>query len=165
MNRQYSIKHYLQIIEKIKTELPDYSITTDLIVGYPGETESDFEDTLKYVKLIEFDDAFMYSYSPREGTPAYKEKEYLSNDEKIARLNRLIHIQKNISKNKLSARIDSTAKMIVEKISKKSKYEVMGKTFLNHPVVLPGSKDDIGKNLLIKINSLKGTTLQGIRIV
>ncbi len=165
MNRQYNMKHYMKIIEKIDKELRNYSITTDLIVGFPGESEEDYSETLKYVKDIRFDDAYMYAYSPRENTPAFELEDSITRNEKIERLNKLIGIQKKISQKKLRARIDKTESMIVERISKKSDSQVMGKTFLNHPVVLPGSDQDIGKNIIIKIKSLKGATLQGIRIV
>jgi tRNA-2-methylthio-N6-dimethylallyladenosine synthase len=152
------------LVEMIDRELDEYGLTTDLIVGYPGETEEDYNKTLKYVTLIEFDDAFMYAYSPREGTPAFKEKELLTREEKIERLNRLIALQRTISKKKLEGRINAIEKMIVERISRKSEHEVMGKTFLNHPAVLPGSAADIGKTFEIEVKGVRGSTLQGERI-
>lgn len=164
MNRKYDMKHYMYLVEMINKELDRCGITTDLIVGYPGETEEDYGETLKYVESIKFDDAFMYAYSPREGTPAFREKETLTPEEKTGRLNRLIALQRKISRKKLEDQIDSTEKMIVEKISKKSENEVMGKTFLNHPAVLPGSASDIGKTFEIQIKAVRGATLQGERI-
>ncbi|MFC1669150.1 tRNA (N6-isopentenyl adenosine(37)-C2)-methylthiotransferase MiaB [Spirochaetota bacterium] len=164
MNRKYTVKHYMDIIEKIDLALDSYSISTDLIVGFPGEENDDFSETLKTVEAIRFDDAFMYAYSPRSGTPAFKLEESLSRDEKIGRLNRLINLQRSISREKLKARIDHVEKTIIERISKRSSSEVMGRTFLNHPVIIPGSKKDIGKQIMIKINNVKGSTLQGTRI-
>ncbi len=164
MNRSYDMNHYMGLVEMIQKELGDYGLTTDLIVGYPGETEDDYNETLKFVELIRFDDAYMYAYSPREGTPAFGIEETLTRDEKIGRLNRLITLQREISRKKLEGRIDSVERMIVERISRKSHREVMGKTFLNHPAVLPGSAEDIGKLYEIKIRGIRGSTLQGERI-
>ncbi|MCP4136748.1 MAG: tRNA (N6-isopentenyl adenosine(37)-C2)-methylthiotransferase MiaB [bacterium] len=164
MNRKYNREQYYTIFESIDKKLDDYSLTTDLIVGFPGESEQDYEDTLTAVRHTRFDDAFMYAYSPREGTPAFKLQETLSRDEKIARLNNLISIQRAISKEKLEARIGNTEEVIIEKVSKKSSAEVMGKTFFNHPVVLAGSKLDIGKKIPITITGINGATLTAKRI-
>jgi tRNA-2-methylthio-N6-dimethylallyladenosine synthase len=163
MNRKYSIEHYLNIVEKINSELDSYSLSTDIIVGFPGETEKDFEATLNAVRQVRFDDAFMYAYSPREGTAAYKLKETLSRDMKIGRLNTLIVLQKGISREKLLTRINANEEMIAERISKRSGKEIMGKTLLNHPVITPGLPEDIGKKIQIKITELKGNTLYGTR--
>ncbi|MBP9042532.1 MAG: tRNA (N6-isopentenyl adenosine(37)-C2)-methylthiotransferase MiaB [Spirochaetes bacterium] len=164
MNRKYSIKDYFKIIETINKNLRDFSISTDLIVGFPGETEEDYKNTLDAVMKIRFDEAFMYAYSPREGTPASMLKETLSREEKIERLKKLISIQRNISLEKLKARINKIEYVIGEKISKKSSQEITGKTFLNHPVVFKGSYDDIGKVISVNILSVKGTTLVGEKI-
>ncbi len=96
MNRKYNYDHYYRIVEKMDSILHVYSITTDLIVGFPGETEKNFEETLDAVREIKFDDAFTYAYSAREGTPAYKLNEELARNEKISRLNKLIEIQRAI---------------------------------------------------------------------
>jgi len=161
MNRKYTMEHYMSIVENISRELDEYSITTDLIVGFPGESDEDYMMTLDAVKKIRFDDAFMYAYSPREGTPAFKLEESLDRDEKVERLNRLIGIQRAISLEKLESRIGHIDTVIPEKISKRSQSEIMGKSFLNHPVVLPGSSDDIGKEIRVKIQGVRGSTLQG----
>lgn len=164
MNRQYTIEHYLNIIEKINTILDRYSVSTDLIVGFPGETVSDFNATLDMVKKIKFDDAFTYAYSPREGTAAYTMEETISGQEKTDRLKTLIEVQREISRHKLLSILDSNEEMIVERISKKSDKEVMGKTFLNHPVVISGRASDIGKKIKVRVTKLKGSTLYGKRI-
>jgi len=164
MHRKYNLSHYYNIVELINKHLANYSITTDIMVGFPGETENDFIDTLEAVNNIRFDDAFMYVYSPRKETPAYDLTEKLNQTEKIARLKKLIKIQREISIKKMESRVNRIEDTIIERISKKSMEKVMGKTFLNHPVVIPGSNKDIGKKLLIKIESIKGSTLQGIKI-
>jgi tRNA-2-methylthio-N6-dimethylallyladenosine synthase len=164
MNRQYTSLDYYKIVEHIDLKLESYSISTDLIVGFPGETREDFELTLKAVKDINFDEAFMYAYSPREGTPAFKLPETLSKQEKSERLQELIRRQRSISKDKLKSRVNHIEEIIVEGLSKKSENEVMGKTFMNHPVVLPGGPDDAGKKIRIMIKGIKGQTLYGERI-
>ncbi|HMB19762.1 MAG TPA: tRNA (N6-isopentenyl adenosine(37)-C2)-methylthiotransferase MiaB [Spirochaetota bacterium] len=164
MNRHYTMAHYMKIVETAERELDYHSMSTDLIVGYPGETGEDYRKTLDAVKTIRYDDAFTYAYSPREGTAAYSEVETITNEEKMKRLGGLIQVQRAISAEKLRSRINSREDLIVEKISKKSPNEVMGKTFLNHPVVMPGSSDDIGKKLRVTITGIKGSTLYGKRI-
>ena len=163
MNRHYTMEHYLKIVDDMRRILDDHSISTDLIVGFPGETDGEYRATLDAVRNIRFDEAFMYAYSPRLGTKAAALEESLTRDEKLARLNGLIALQREISREKLRARIDRTERALVESISKKSAREVMGRTFLNHTVVLPGAADDIGRLVSVKITGLKGATLHGAR--
>ncbi|HOD15049.1 MAG TPA: tRNA (N6-isopentenyl adenosine(37)-C2)-methylthiotransferase MiaB [Spirochaetota bacterium] len=164
MNRRYTRADYLKIVERISARLGTYSLSTDLIVGFPGETEKEFMDTLSAVETIRFDDAYNYAYSPRTGTPACALREELSRDEKIDRLQRLITLQRGISRQRLSERISSVEESIIERYSKKSGDSVMGRTYLNHVVITKGSSDDFGKRLQIRIDSVQGTTLQGTRI-
>jgi len=164
MNRKYTLDRYLSIVALIDSGLEDYSITTDLIVGFPGEEESDFAATMEAVRRVRFDDAFMYAYSPREGTPSADLRELLTREEKIARLNELISVQRAISREKLEARINRIEELIPERISRHSGNEIMGKTFLNHPAVFPGDNEDIGRYTRIKILGINGSTLQGMKI-
>ncbi len=164
MNRGYTISDYLAIIGKIRSVLDRSSISTDLIVGFPGESEDEFKDTLRAVETIRFDDAFTYAYSSRRGTPAASLAESLTREEKNARLEKLIAFQRGISKQKLKERIDSVEEAIIERFSKKSPDRVMGKTYLNHVVITAGTRDDIGKRIKIKISGVLGSTLQGTRI-
>jgi tRNA-2-methylthio-N6-dimethylallyladenosine synthase len=164
MNRKYTMKRYYEIADEIGRLLSAHSISTDLIVGFPGETADEFSETLSAVEKIRFDEAYTYAYSPREGTTAGSMPEIITRDEKIARLGELISVQREISRQKLSARINHTDEMIVERISRKSGKEVMGKTFLNHPAVLQGNADDIGKKIRIQILALRGSTLYGEKI-
>lgn len=164
MNRGYSMEDYLDIVERIDGELDNYSISTDFIVGFPGETEDDFEATLRAVDIVRFDEAFTYVYSPRKDTPAYSIKETLSRAMKLDRLNTLIAKQREISCERLSERLNCIEEMIVERLSKRSEYEVMGKTSFNHPVVIPGSAEDVGRVIKIRVSSLRGATLYGERL-
>ena len=163
MNRGYLMKDYRGIIDVIAAELDDFSLSTDLIVGFPGETGDEYRETLHAVETLQFDEAYTYAYSPRSGTAAFDLPETITPDEKRDRLAELIEVQRNISRTKLEGRIDRTEEMIIEAISKKSSRDVVGKTFLNHPVVLPGVPEDIGKIIRVRITGLKGATLYGER--
>ncbi|HOP30105.1 MAG TPA: tRNA (N6-isopentenyl adenosine(37)-C2)-methylthiotransferase MiaB [Spirochaetota bacterium] len=165
MNRKYTLSDYYRIIETLNKKLDNFSVSTDLIVGFPGETEEDFRNTLKAVTDIRYDEAFMYAYSPREGTPAFSIKEELTRSEKIERLNELITLQRKISLEKLKTRINRIETVIAEKLSRKSSDEVSGKTFLNHPVVFTGSRADIGKETRVEIIEVSGSTLIGKKIL
>ncbi len=164
MNRRYTLAHYLGVVENIHSELEDCSLSTDLIVGFPGETAADYALTLKAVRDIRFDEAFMYAYSPREGTPAYRMEESISREEKGERLQELIALQRSISLEKLRSRLNRTERLMVEGRSKKSAHEVMGKTFLNHPAVTPGGPEDVGRTVNITVKEVRGSTLYGERI-
>ena len=164
MNRQYTMNHYFGIVEALEQNLDNFSLSTDLIVGFPGETEEHYRETLSAVEQIRFDDAFMYAYSPRSGTPAALLEESLTREEKIARLNGLISLQRKISVEKLEARIDKIERMIPEKLSRHSSREIMGRTFLNHPVVVPGTADDTGKVISVQVTGINGSTLQAEKI-
>lgn len=164
MNRSYSFSHYMKLVEEIERRLDIYALSTDLIVGFAGESIPDYEETLRAVENIRFDEAYMYAYSPREGTPAFALKELISREEKIDRLNRLIDLQRRISQEKLAARINCIEEMIPEKISRRSDGKLIGRTFLNHPVVTTGESGDIGRRLKIKVESISGSTLQGTKI-
>lgn len=164
MNRQYTMAHYYSIIEKIDRIIPDYAISTDLITGFPGETAEDFNETLKAIQKIKFDEAFMFSYSPRMGTPSYSIKETITEKEKASRLHELISVQREISLEKLRKRVNNNERVIAEKVSKKSGSEVAGKTFLNHPVVFSGDINDIGRETVVEISEVRGSTLFGRKI-
>ncbi len=164
MNRGYTMKRYGDIVGVLHRHLDSFSLSTDLIVGFPGESRDEFQQTLAAVESIRFDDAFMYAYSPRPGTVSEELAGACPAAEKKERLMELIARQRAISAEKLLQRVDSVESAIIERISKKSERSVMGKTFLNHPIVIPGSSEDIGKRVSVKVRAVSGSTLQGIRI-
>ncbi|HPS59447.1 MAG TPA: tRNA (N6-isopentenyl adenosine(37)-C2)-methylthiotransferase MiaB [Spirochaetota bacterium] len=164
MNRKYTMTRYHEIIDAMHRIIGDFAISTDLIVGFPGETVEEFHATLDAVRRVRFDSAFMYAYSPREGTPSFSLREDITHEEKIARLNELIYMQREISLEKLKARINKTEKAIADKVSKKSGNELSGRTVLNHFVVFNGEKNDIGKESLIRILDVRGSTLVAEKI-
>jgi len=163
MNRKYTLARYAAVIEHLDKTLPDHAVSTDLIVGFPGETEEDYELTLQAVRRFRFDEAFMYAYSPREGTPSFAMKEEIDRARKLERLQKLIDTQRAISREKLIARIDRAEEIIVEGRSRKSPGEYRGRTYLNHPAVLPGGPADVGRKVRVIIKNVRGSTLYGER--
>lgn len=137
MNRTYTREHYLDLVKKIRKSIPDMAITTDMIVGFPGETEQNYEDTLDIMEKVRYDAAFMFKYSPRPGTKASKLEETLSDDDKSDRLNRMIRLQYQHTLEKNRELIGKEVEILVEKESKKNSKEMMGRTRSNKIVVFP----------------------------
>jgi tRNA-2-methylthio-N6-dimethylallyladenosine synthase len=141
MNRGYTREQYLELVQKIESKFPEYSITTDLIVGFPGETEEDFQQTLDLVKKVRYDSAFTFAYSPRSGTPAAKMENQVSKEEKSSRLTRLIELQNEISKEKNLSLVGKVYPILVEGRSKTNKDYLSGRTTTNKLVNFPAPKD------------------------
>ena len=137
MNRTYTREHYLDLVEKIRESVPDIAITTDMIVGFPGETEQDYENTLDIMERVRYDAAFMFKYSSRPGTKAAQLTETLSENEKSDRLNRMIRLQYKHTLEKNRELIGKEVEILVEKASKKTDKEMMGRTSSNKIVIFP----------------------------
>lgn len=161
MNRQYSLDHYTSVIEYIKSKQTPYALSTDLIVGFPGETEIDFQNTLNAVEKFSYDEAFMYAYSPRVGTKAADSENAISEEIKQKRLRTLIDLQRKITESNMHNCVGTKEKLVVEGVSKKSDNKLIGKTWLNHSVVVDGNSKDIGNIFDVNITGIKGTTLLG----
>lgn len=161
MNRGYSRTYYLELIDFIKEEMPEVTLSTDIMVGFPGESGNDFDDTISLVKKVGYVDAFMYKYNPREGTKAYNYKDEVSEDVKTERLKKLIDTQQPIGKRKRNEEIGKSVTVLVENISKKNYNELIGRTDKNIMVVFPGNRDMIGQFADLRITSLAGNTLRG----
>ncbi|MEN6511113.1 MAG: tRNA (N6-isopentenyl adenosine(37)-C2)-methylthiotransferase MiaB [Chloroherpetonaceae bacterium] len=163
MNRQYSRAHYLERIAKIKEIIPDCSLSTDIIAGFPTETLDDHLDTLSLISEVEFDSAFMFKYSPREGTKAWNMEDDVSDDVKSFRLNEIINIQKKISNSKNQAEIGKIFEILVERSSKKNPQEWMGRTKTNKVVIFDNHdlNAKAGDILNVKIDRANSATLFG----
>ena len=163
MNRQYSREHYLERISKIKEVIPDCSLSTDIIAGFPTETLDDHLDTLSLMSEVEFDGAFMFKYSPREGTKAWNMDDNITEEEKLERLNEIISFQNKISYKKNQAEIGKVYEILVEGESKKNPQEWMGRTKTNKVVVFDNSIENAqaGTLLNVKIESANSATLFG----
>jgi len=161
MGRVYSYDHYLKLVAKLRRAVPDISLTTDLIVGFPGETVEDFEKTLDAVREIKYDSAFMFRYSIREGTEAAKFEDDVPEDEKIRRLKKLIELQKKISFEKNQGEVDRFREVLVDGFSRRSKEYLKGKTEQNKTILFKGDPQIIGTICRVKVNSADSWTLHG----
>ena len=164
MNRTYTQQEFLDLVDKIYEYMPNCSISTDIIVGFPGETEDEFLETLDVVKKVHFDSSFMFKYSSRPGTKAAEYTDQISEDDKQNRLERLIVLQR---KNTLSANlrhVGKTLSVMVEKVSKKSDSQWAGRTDGNMWVVFDKTDEQIKDIVNVKIEDAKGITLFGSRI-
>jgi tRNA-2-methylthio-N6-dimethylallyladenosine synthase len=164
MNRTYTQQEFLDLVDKIKVYMPNCSISTDIIVGFPGETEDEFLETLDVVKKVHFDSSFMFKYSSRPGTKAAEYTDKVSEEEKQNRLECLIKLQRE---NTLSANLKHVGKtlpVMVEKVSKKSDSQWAGRTDGNMWVVFDRGDEQIKDIVNVKIEDAKGITLFGSRI-
>ncbi|KMK77293.1 tRNA (N6-isopentenyl adenosine(37)-C2)-methylthiotransferase MiaB [Alkalihalobacillus pseudalcaliphilus] len=161
MARKYSREQYIELANKIKDTIPNASFTTDLIVGFPNETEEQFEDTLSLVREIEFDSAFTYIYSPREGTPAAKMKDNVPDEVKKERLARLNALVNEISAKKNLDYEGKVVEVLVEGESKKNPDVLAGRTRTNRLVNFRGPKSAIGTIVYVKVTDVKTWSLSG----
>ena len=151
MNRKYTKEQYLKLVDKIKTRIPDVVLSTDIIVGFPGETEEDFEDTLDVVRKVNYEQIFMFIYSRREGTVADKMENQIPEEIKHKRFDRLKELfDSRVSENNQKY-IGTTQKILVDGYSKNDKETLTGRTDTNKVVNFKGNKDLIGKMINIKI--------------
>ena len=151
MNRKYTKEEYLEKIKKLKTLIPGISITTDIIVAFPGETESDFEETLSLVREVEFEGAYTFIYSPREGTPAAKYPNPLTEDEKKARLLTLNQVVNEYYLKGNKRFENQVVEVLVEGVSKNNKNMMCGYSAHNKLVNFKGSNELVGKIVKIKV--------------
>ncbi len=163
MNRRYTKEEYIELFNKIKTKIPNATITTDIIVGFPNETREDFEETLDVVKTCEFDGAYTFIFSPREGTPAARMEDKVTMEEKEQRLyelNELVNYYANKSNQKL---LNKEVEVLVLGASEKDNTKVYGYTDTMKLVNIEGVniKDTIGKIIKVKIKDAKSFSLDG----
>ncbi len=161
MGRRYTKKSYLELFNKIKETVPNASITTDIIVGFPGESEDDFEDTLDVVNICKYDSAFTFIFSPREGTPAAKMKDDTPLDIKEDRLHRLNEL---VNKYALEANLQYLGKVVpvlLENVSEKNSDMLVGYTDTMKLVNVKASKDMLGKIVDVKITDVKTWSMDG----
>ena len=161
MNRKYTEEQYLSLIEKIKKEIPDAAFSTDIIVGFPGESEEDFEDTLDVVSKVNFEQIFMFIYSRRVGTRADKMENQIPEEIKHKRFDRLkklfeAHVEENNQKY-----VGTVQKILVEGQSKNNAEMLTGRTDTNKVVIFEGQKSLIGKIINVKIISEHKWYLKG----
>lgn len=161
MARKYTRDEYMRLVEKIKKAMPHVALTTDIIVGFPGETDEEFEDTLSLIREVEYDSAFTFIYSPREGTPSAKWEDHLSPEVKKERLHRLNEIQDAISRRKNEQLRGEIVEVLVEGESKKNEAVLSGRTRTNKLVNFRGPKELIGELVHVQITEPQTWTLNG----
>lgn len=162
MNRKYTREDYLEKVAAIRRIIPDCGLTTDIFVGYHNESEDDFEQTMSLVREVQYDSAFMFKYSERPGTYAAKHlPDNVSEDEKICRLNKLIHLQTAISASQNKKDEGKVFEILIERFGKRSREQLMGRTPQNKAVIIPRGNHHIGDFVNVRITGSSSATLLG----
>ena len=161
MNRKYDTAYYLGYVEKLKKAIPDISITTDILIGFPGETEDDFQKVIDIMKTVRYSDAFTYYYNPREGTASYNFEDTVTKEAKLERLDKIIKLQRKISLEEKQRKIGKICRCLVESVSKNNEEELLARNESDEMIVFNGKHDKIGQFVNLKIISLNGNTLKG----
>ncbi len=161
MNRRYTVEDYVALVSRIRKSIPDVSLTTDIMIGFPGETEEDVQMTLDLMKEIRYENAFMYYYNPREGTPACNMENQIDLELKKERLQKVIDLQLVITSEEMKKRIGDKTKVLVENVSRDNEDELLGKTERDERVAFAADKSLIGTFVNVEITSLNGNTFKG----
>lgn len=162
MNRGYTREEYLEKVAMIRKAIPGVNLSTDIIVGFPGETAEQFEDTISLVKEVRYDNIYAFKYSPRPFTKAARWPDQLTDEEKSARLNRLFEIQKQISAELAQECMDQEYDVLIEEVH--SDGRVFGRTTQNRPVKFPVKNAQRGQIARVKINSPRPLLMEGIHV-
>lgn len=163
MNRRYTKEHYLELVRKIRAAIPDISLTTDIIVGFPGETEEDFQETLDVVEKSDFDTAFTFIYSKRSGTPAAKMEDQVPEDVVKDRFDRLLKLVQEKGR-EVSSRFQGEVQEVLVETESKEKGIFTGRTQYNLLVHFPGTPDLLGKYVNVRLDTCKGFYYMGTRV-
>ena len=161
MNRRYSKETYLELVDKLRNAVPSITMSTDIIVGFPGETEEDFLETLDLVRKVRYDSAFTFLYSVRKGTPAEKYEDQIAEDVKHERFNRLVELVNSISMEKNAEYVGTVQKVLVEGPSKTGSRTFAGRTDGFKLVNFRGDANMIGKIVDIRITGSNTFSLEG----
>lgn len=164
MNRRYDREKYIDIINKLKSACPDIAITTDIIVGFPGETEEEFEDTLSLVEYVKYDSAFTFIYSPREGTPAAGFSDQIPYDIKHERFERLNEVVNKYSLEKNERLSDKTVKVLIDGSSRKGDESYSGRTDGFKLVNVSSGRDITGRLVDVRITECKTFSIDGVLV-
>lgn len=164
MGRGYSAGQYRQLVQRIRNSIPGVSLTTDILIGFPGESEEDFRLTLDLVRDVEFDEAFTYRYNPREGTRAFALADDVSEERKLRRLDELIGLQRAITRRRKRSRLGKRVEVLIEAQARRARQgasELLARTEGDETVVLPGPAERIGSFVTVRLVSLEGNTFRG----
>lgn len=162
MNRKYTVEHYFKLVERLRKKIPNIALTTDILVGFPSETEDDLEATLELMRRLEFNSSFMYHYNPREGTKAFEFPNRISEDVKIERLQRVINLQQRITEKKMKEKLGTQVTVLLESISKNKSSELFGHSETGEMVVVKNAPlEKIGSFVQVFIEKINGRTFVG----
>ncbi len=161
MNRKYTREKYLEILKKVKESMPEIVLSTDIIVGFPGETNEDFEETLAMLLEVEYDTVFSFIYSRRKGTPAALMEDCLTEEEKHKNFDKMLKLQNEISKKKNAAYFGKKMTVLTESISKTNPEFLSGRTDGGKIVNFRGDKELIGKFVDVEITEIRTWSLMG----
>jgi tRNA-2-methylthio-N6-dimethylallyladenosine synthase len=161
MNRTYTREYYVELVRKIRRRIPDVALSTDIITGFPGETEKQHCETLNLMSEIRYDGAYMFKYSPREGTPAFRLGNDVADEIKTRRLNEIISLQQKISYEVNQSMIGKVIEVMVEGASKKSDLQLSGRTGSNKTAIFPLGPFRTGDTVNVKIDRASAATLFG----
>ncbi len=162
MNRKNTREEFTALVKKLREAAPECQLITDLMVGFPGETEEQFNDILSLMEEVKFESSFMYYYNPREGTPAAKYDNQIPLKTKKERLAKVIELQSKHTTEVMKKRIGETIEVLADIVSRNDENELLGKTEQNERVAFAGDKKLIGTFVKVKITELNGNTFRGI---
>ena len=161
MNRTYTAEHYRERIDKIRSLIPDVALSTDVIAGFPTETEDDHHATMQLLREVEYDGAYMFKYSPRDRTKAWGMGDDVADEVKGRRLQEIIDLQNVTSAKKNATRVGSAMEVLVEGPSKRDPSEWKGRTMENHVVIFPHRDEQSGESVSVRIDRATSATLFG----
>ncbi len=164
MNRRYTRASYLELVERMKGRIPGLSLSTDILVGFPGETEEDLELTLDLMRKVGFSYSYMYHFNPRDGTPAASMPDRIGEKTKRARLSRVIALQKEMTKTLMESRLGAIEEVLIEGASRRKKTELLARTQRDEMVVFPAPSSRIGSFARVRLTSLSGNTFKAEEI-
>lgn len=165
MNRTYTSAHYVQLVERIRQTIPDVCLSTDIISGFPTETEEDHRKTLEILAHIRYDGVFTFKYSPREHTPAFDMNDDVSDESKTRRIHEVIELSKHIATDINRNQCGAVVNVLVEGKSKKSSDQWQGRTDGNKMVIFPAGPFQRGEYILVRIDRSNAATLFGTHVV
>jgi tRNA-2-methylthio-N6-dimethylallyladenosine synthase len=163
MLRRYTRERYLEVVAALRQAIPSIALTTDLIVGFPGETEEDFQDTVSLVEAVGFDDAYTFKFSPREGTPAVRIRETVPDDVAAARLERLIAVVRGVARAKNATLVGTTHEVLVEGQARRGDL-LQSRTRTNKVALLAGPPEWIGTYALVRFTGTTGSTFTAVPV-
>lgn len=163
MNRHYTKEDYLLLVEKIRKAVPDIALSTDIIVGFPGETQEDFAETMDVVEKVRYDSAFTFIYSKRTGTPAASMENQVPEEVVKARFDKLLNLVQEISAEKTAQAVGTVQEVLVEEINEQEEGLVTGRTSQNYLVHFPGDASLIGQIVTVRLEESRGFYFMGSR--